>query len=105
MQGRCASTGLICGDESSAAVAEDGAHVVILGCTGMLGLADSLAGELAPQGHPDVPVLDPVPVTVRVAEALADLGLSQSGRTYPPPDPRAQAMRSMAGCGRAPVPG
>jgi len=38
------------------------------------------------RGHPDVPVLDPMPVTVRVGEALAHLGLSQRGHTYPPPD-------------------
>lgn len=74
--------------ESEAAITRDGAHVIILGCTGMLGLAAGLARELADRGHPDVPVLDPVPVTIRAAEALIDLGLSQSKRTYPAPDPK-----------------
>ena len=87
--------------ESAAAVTRDGAHVVILGCTGMLGLAGGLAGELGRRGHPDVPVLDPIPVTIRFAEALADLGLAQSGRTYPPPDPKPIAGYDDLGAGPA----
>lgn len=32
-----------------------------------------------------MPVIDPVPAAVRVAEALVDLRLSHSKRSYPPP--------------------
>ena len=67
------------------AVHDDGAHVLILGCTGMLGLAAELAAALAGQGLPDVPVIDPLPATLQVAAALARSGLSQSKRTYPDP--------------------
>jgi allantoin racemase len=67
------------------AVHDDGAHVLILGCTGMLGLAAELATALAGQGLPDVPVIDPLPATLHIAAALARSGLSQSKRTYPDP--------------------
>jgi allantoin racemase len=67
------------------AVHDDGAHVLILGCTGMLGLAAELAAALAQQGLTDVPVIDPLPATLHVAAALARSGLSQSKRTYPDP--------------------
>jgi allantoin racemase len=67
------------------AVRDDGAHVLILGCTGMLGLADDLATALLNQGVPDVPVVDPLPVTLHVAAALARSGLAHSKRTYPCP--------------------
>jgi allantoin racemase len=67
------------------AVHDDGAHVLILGCTGMLGLAAELAAALAEQGLPDVPVIDPLPTTLQVAVVLARSGLSHSKRTYPHP--------------------
>jgi allantoin racemase len=67
------------------AVRDDGAHVIILGCTGMLGLADSVAAALAAAGAPGIPVVDPLPATLQVAAGLARLGLAPSRRTYPPP--------------------
>jgi len=67
------------------AVRHDGAHVLVLGCTGMLGLAGDLATALVHQGVSDVPVVDPLPVTLHVAAALARSGLSHSKRTYPWP--------------------
>jgi allantoin racemase len=67
------------------AVRDDGAHVLVLGCTGMLGLATDLATALVHQGVSDVPVVDPLPVTLQVAAALARSGLSHSKRTYPYP--------------------
>jgi allantoin racemase len=67
------------------AVRDDGAHVLVLGCTGMLGLAADLARALVHQGVSDVPVVDPLPVTLHVAAALARSGLSHSKRTYPCP--------------------
>jgi len=39
--------------EGRRAVLEDGAEVIVLGCTGMAGMADWLAGELG------IPVIDP----------------------------------------------
>lgn len=71
--------------ESTAAVERDGAHAIIFGCTGMMGCAAQVAAGLAEGGHPGVPVIDPTPAAVRLAESLVDLGLTHSKRTYPVP--------------------
>lgn len=72
-------------EQSVKAVREDGAHVILFGCTGMIGLAGEVKKGLVEQGIVDVPVIDPGILAVKVAEALADLGLSHSKRTYPTP--------------------
>jgi len=53
-------------------IEEDGAEVIIMGCAAMAGYADELEEQLK------VPVLDPVAVTFKVAEAMVDLGLRHS---------------------------
>jgi len=70
--------------ESMKAIEDDGAHVIILGCTGMAGLADQLKHELAKQGY-NIPVVDPLIVALKLAEILVDMKTSQSRLTYPPP--------------------
>ena len=55
-----------------AAIKEDGAEVIILGCAGMAGYAPGLESKLG------VKVLDPTAVALKVAEAMADLGLRHS---------------------------
>ena len=70
--------------ESVKAIEEDGAHVIVLGCTGMAGLADQLKHELAEQGY-NIPVVDPLIVALKLAEILVDMKTSQSRLTYPPP--------------------
>ena len=63
------------------AVEEDGAEVIILGCAGMAGYASELEARL------NIKVLDPTAVAVKIAEAMADLGLAHSKRAmfaYPP---------------------
>ena len=45
-------------DEAQLAVEQDGAHVMIFGCTGMIGAAQAVEEELAARGYPDVPVID-----------------------------------------------
>jgi allantoin racemase len=72
-------------DESVKAVREDGAHVIIFGCTGMAGLAQKVEEGLRANGIADVPVIDPAVLAVKIAEALVDMGLSHSKRTYPAP--------------------
>lgn len=72
-------------DESVKAVREDGAHVIIFGCTGLAGLAKGVEEGLREQGISDVPVIDPAILAVKIAEALVEMGLSHSKRTYPPP--------------------
>jgi allantoin racemase len=68
-----------------AAVEHDGAHAIVLGCTGMVGAADAVAARLDAAGLPGIPVLDPLVTAFKLAEALADLGLRPSRRTYPGP--------------------
>lgn len=62
----------------------DGAHVLLLGCTGMTGCASAMRTQLLQLGW-DVPVLDPLPLAVLAAAALVDAGLAHSRRTYPAP--------------------
>jgi allantoin racemase len=61
------------------AIDEDGAQALILGCTGMTGMAEKLTKELG------VHVLDPLPTAVKLVETLASLRLTQSKLTYPVP--------------------
>jgi allantoin racemase len=70
--------------EAIAAVKEDGADAIVLGCTGFLGCASAMRQKLLDAGC-DVPVIDPIPLSVQVADALVKTGLSHSKRTYPPP--------------------
>ncbi len=72
-------------EESVQAIEQDGAHVIIFGCTGMIGCAGEVQRGLAARGYGGIPVIDPVPAAIKIAEALVDLGLSHSRRTYMPP--------------------
>jgi allantoin racemase len=72
-------------DEAIRAVKEDGAHVIIFGSTGMACLTTDVEEGLRKEGISDVPVIDPAILALKIAEALADMGLSHSKRTYPAP--------------------
>ena len=73
-------------EQALLAVENDGADVIIFGCTGMLGCAGAVRDGLLARGY-DVPVIDPVPTTVRVAVALVASGLSHSKLAFElPPD-------------------
>jgi len=73
-------------EESIKAIEEDAAHAIILGCTGMMGVADNLSETLRKKGY-EVPVICPVAVAVKYLEMLIALNLKQSKKTYmPPPD-------------------
>ena len=74
-------------EEAKRAVEEDGAEVIILGCTMESGFAKELSERLK------VPVIDPVVVSWKFAEMMADLyrkmGISHSklyGYEPPPPE-------------------
>jgi allantoin racemase len=69
-------------DEAVKAVKEDGAHVIVFGCTGMRRYAEKLAGEMEKYG---VPVVEPITAAVNVAELLVRLRLKPSKITYPKP--------------------
>jgi allantoin racemase len=72
-------------EQAVKAVKEDGAHVIVFGCTGMIGLDKDVKEGLRKQGIVDVPVMDPGIVNLKIAEALVDIGLAHSKRTYPVP--------------------
>ncbi|NYD34939.1 aspartate/glutamate racemase family protein [Actinomycetospora corticicola] len=65
--------------QAAAAVRDDHAEVIVLGCGGMSGLAEAVTRRTG------VPVVDGVPAAVTTAEALVRLGLSTSrSRTFAP---------------------
>lgn len=69
--------------QARAAVEEDHAEVVCLGCGGMAGLRERVEAELG------VPVVDGVAAAVGFAEAVVGLGLSTSKvRSFAPPRPK-----------------
>lgn len=70
--------------EAIAAVKDDHADVIVLGCTGFFGCAGAIRQALLAEGL-DVPVIDPIPLAVHVADALVKTGLSHSKRAYPAP--------------------
>ena len=70
-------------DVSANAVRNDGAQAIILGCTGMLGVAKPLEKALQAQGIP-APVIDPTTTAMTMLQGLIRNGLSQSRLTYPP---------------------
>ncbi len=69
---------------SLTAIKDDGADVIILGCTGFLGCAEKIT-ELLESNGLDVPVIDPIPLTVMTAVAFAKTGLRHSKKTYASP--------------------
>lgn len=66
------------------AVREDGAEAVVLGCTGMVGLAADLAATMAAEGIP-VPVVDPTAAAIAMLESLNKMGVSHSRLCYHQP--------------------
>jgi allantoin racemase len=64
-------------------IEQDGAEVLIMGCAAMAGYSGELESELG------LPVLDPLKVTLKVAEVLVDLGITHSRLgLYAPPTPK-----------------
>lgn len=60
------------------------ADSIVLGCTGWTGLGPALQDFLATQGNP-VPVIDPMPLTVRVLQGLIAERIGHSKQAYPAP--------------------
>ncbi len=65
-----------------AAVAEDGAHAVMLGCTCMAPVGPDIAARVG-----GVPVFEPMRVGYKTAEALLALGVRHSDVAFPKPNP------------------
>ncbi|MBO8167863.1 MAG: aspartate/glutamate racemase family protein [Thermoanaerobacteraceae bacterium] len=75
--------------QSLEAILKDGAHVLILGCTGMMGMAKNLHDRLKAEGY-DVPVIDPAFAAMKMIESYIAMGVKHSRLTYmvPPDKPR-----------------
>jgi allantoin racemase len=71
-------------ERAAEAIEEDGAHVIVLGCTGLAGLDEQVKRGLSKVGYV-VPVIDPASIALKMAEALVDAKLTHSKRTYPQP--------------------
>ena len=67
---------------------EDGSDVVILGCTGLSEVAESVSEKL------EIPLVDPSIAALSMAEALLLSGFRRSSKTYPKP---AKKKRSIPG--------
>ncbi|MEM2337663.1 MAG: aspartate/glutamate racemase family protein [Candidatus Bathyarchaeia archaeon] len=65
--------------ESKKAVNEDGAGAIILGCTGMVGMAAELQEAIG------IPVIDPAVASIKLAECLVDMKIAHSKLEYPEP--------------------
>lgn len=79
--------------QARAAIEEDGADVLLLGSTTMY-----KAVPLLRVAFPDVPVLDPGPLALKLAEMLVTLGLTHSKRLYMPPEHlQDEKLRSLTG--------
>ena len=63
--------------EGKAAIQQDGAEVIVLGCTGMSPAIPGL------QERFDVPVVDPAATAILTAQTLVTLGLTHSKICYP----------------------
>lgn len=61
---------------------EEGAEVILLGCTGMSGYEDGLTKALG------IPVLDPAACALKIAVDFVEMGVSHSKLSYPFPPPR-----------------
>jgi allantoin racemase len=66
--------------EMIAAIQEDGAHVLVLGCTGMTGVAKKVESLLKEDGY-EVPVVNAAAACLKLAEVLVSMGLKQSRLT------------------------
>jgi len=73
--------------ESIAAIEEDGAEVIMLGCSAAFWLQPLLQKKLQESGW-DVPVLEGFRSAILVAKMLVDLGIDASGLAFPAERPK-----------------
>ena len=71
-------------DAALLALREDGAEAITFDCTGLTGIVTEIKSNLAAEGF-EVPVIDPVAASMKLAESLVELNLCHSKLTYPDP--------------------
>ena len=74
--------------ESVAAIAEDGAQAIVLGCTGFVNVAETVKERLLIENSYDIPVLEAGQSAVMMCQLYAKMGLKQSRITYMRPPQR-----------------
>lgn len=67
------------------------AQLLILGCTGMIGVNEILMKLLREKGY-DVPVLYPVSLSIKYLESLISLGISHCRLSYPKPPTKVRSI-------------
>jgi len=72
--------------ESQKLVDDCNADTIILGCTGLVGMAREV------QRRVGVPVLDPTPIAVKYADLLVSTGTTHSIRAFPRPPPKLRKL-------------
>lgn len=70
--------------ECKKAIEEDGVSVLVMGCTGIIGITDEMTRRLRADGY-DVPVLEAAQCAMTLLELYARMGLYQSRITYMEP--------------------
>lgn len=84
-------------DQAVAAVQQDGAEVIVMGCTGTgVDMAAMIEQALEQRIGAHVPVIDPVKTTMKLTEALVATKMRHSKVTYPMP-PSLRPEYSFAG--------
>lgn len=71
-------------EQALAAVSDDGAGIIILGCTDFLGFKDNLESALKQQGK-NIQVIDPTIAAIYQAAGLVKMNIGQSKYDYPTP--------------------
>ncbi|MED4911109.1 aspartate/glutamate racemase family protein [Brevibacillus centrosporus] len=79
-------------EEMVKAIEIDKAHSLILGCTGMMGVAETLQNKLKEHGY-DVPVIDPSFASAKVLESVIAMKVKQSRITYMKPTEKLRTAR------------
>ncbi len=73
--------------EAVAAIEEDGAEVIIFGCSGLYWMQPFLQKRLNDMGW-EVPVLEGYSCAITLAKAMVGLGVDASGLTFPSDRPK-----------------
>ncbi|RVT92978.1 aspartate/glutamate racemase family protein [Sphingomonas crocodyli] len=77
--------------ECLAAVEQDAADLIVLGCTAFFGASEYITQFLEQHGQSGIPIIDPLPSAIGMARSLLDVGLTHSLATYPPPPIKARS--------------
>ncbi|GAA1844934.1 aspartate/glutamate racemase family protein [Brevibacterium marinum] len=78
-------------EQSLDAIESNDADVLVLGCTGMLGVVQELMNRLTEAGH-RVPVVDPTGAAITWLEGSHRLGIFPSRSTYMPPPAKERSI-------------